>query len=135
MLGGRLRERRRISFPYITRPFLQVARETENRKMDLFMYGFVKDFPQQLKSIQEANYALGCECVREISFNFISSFQLAVPLYIPERGKRERLMSRRTEPMMRRRRRLGRFHHRHFFFMSYFCCYQSTSLSSASSFS
>ncbi len=30
LLGGRLRERRRISFPYITRPFLQAARETEN---------------------------------------------------------------------------------------------------------
>lgn len=34
----------------------------KHRKMDLFMYGFVKDFPQQLKSIQEANYALDCEC-------------------------------------------------------------------------
>lgn len=46
----------------------------KHRKMDLFMYGFVKDFPQRLKSIQKANYVLDCKRVREISFNFILSF-------------------------------------------------------------
>lgn len=49
-------------------------RNRKHRKMDLFMYGFVKDFPQRLKSIQKANYVLDCKRVREISFNFILSF-------------------------------------------------------------
>ncbi len=66
--------------------------DRKHREMDLFMYGFVKDFPQQLKSIQEANYALDCECEREISFNFILSFQPA--LYIlRKRKKKKHLMS------------------------------------------
>lgn len=32
-------------------------RPRKHRKMDLFMYGFVKDLPKRLKSVQESNYA------------------------------------------------------------------------------
>lgn len=85
-LEGPLGEEEKIICIYNEAGFLQAAEETEKYwKMDLFIYGSVRDFPQQLKSIRRANYTLDRKCEGEISFNFIVSFQLAVP---PQKGKK-----------------------------------------------
>lgn len=59
--------------------------------------------------VRERDRGMERERERKISFNFILSFQLALPR---KRGRNEHLM----------RRRLGRYHHHHhrFFFMPYF---------------
>ena len=64
----------------------------KHREMDLFMFGFVKDFPQRLKSIQEANYASDCERERDLlSFYLVLS---ALYIFRMRIYKREQQISR-----------------------------------------